>query len=494
LIKQKTFRRPSSVALLLLNERIGSSKNYRMKASKNRTFAPRNSNRNGTSHDIMADLFYLSLLVSLMATTTTSTIAGGIYRDGAGARTLALGGASVGQPDVALEALQANPAGLSTIKTPQLQFCLGAARADGKFANATNPEADIDRGFGVWPELAFAYPLRSIPVTLGLAFVPDAALGGEWNYVDAPGGIGGTTSYGFQEHRSEITALRTALGASVAITEKLSLGAGVGLVYNQNRLHAPYIFQSYPGLQGFKTLLDLKTDGFGVNGTVGLLYRPSDKVSLGLSYQTPTRIRSKGDANGNASVQLDNLFGPGVQPDFHYDAEVQNEFPQMISAGLAWQVQERVRTIFQIDWINWADSFDELEVYLNNGSNNDINVTLGTANIYDVIPLRWENQFVYRIGVEFQAAEAFVLRAGYTYGGSPVPDGTLTPMTAAIMEHKVGAGAGWKSDRYAVDIAYQYSLPASQRVGASTLQAGEYSNSRTEVQVHTIGITTSVNF
>jgi long-chain fatty acid transport protein len=465
-----------------------------MKTPLKRTCASDNSNRNRARHDIMAGLFHLGLLVSLMAATTTNTIASGIYRDGAGARTLALGGASVGHPDVALEALQANPAGLSTIKNPQLQFGLGAAQAAGKFSNAANPEADIDRGFGVWPELAFAYPLRSIPVTLGLAFIPDAALGGEWIYVDAPGGMGGTTSYGFQEHRSEITALRTALGASVAITEKLSLGAGVGLVYNQNRLHAPYIFQSYPGLQGFKTLLDLKTDGPGINGTFGLLYRPTENISLGLSYQTPTRIRSKGDANGNAGVQLDNLFGPGVQPDFHYDAEVQNEFPQLISAGLAWQVQERVRTIVQIDWINWADSFDELEVYLKNGSNNDINGVLGTANIYDIIPLRWENQFVYRVGVEFQATDAFVLRAGYTYGGSPVPDGTLTPMTAAIMEHKVGVGTGWKSNRYSVDISYQYSLPASQRVGASALQAGEYSNSRTEVQVHTIGITTSVNF
>jgi long-chain fatty acid transport protein len=420
--------------------------------------------------------------------------AGGIYRDGAGARALSLGGASVGQPNSALEALQANPAGLSTIKNPQLQLGLGAARAEGEFANAANPGANIDAGLGVWPEAAFAYPLGDIPVTLGLAFGPDAALGGEWNYLDAPGGIGGTTSYGFQEHRSEITALRTTLGASVAITEQLSLGAGVGLIYNQNRLHAPYIFQTYPALQGFKTLLDLQTDGFGVNGTFGLLFRPTDKVSLGLSYQTPTRIRSKGDANGNAGVQLDNLFGPGVQPDFHYDAEVQNEFPQLVSAGLSWQIHDRVRTIFQVDWINWADAFDELEVYLNNGSNPQINGVLGTANIFDIIPLRWENQFVYRLGVEFQATEAIALRAGYTYGKSPVPDRTLTPLTAAIMEHKLGGGVGWKKDRYFVDAAYQYSLPASQRVGTSALQAGEYSNSRTAVSVHLIALTLGVNF
>ena len=419
---------------------------------------------------------------------------GGIYRDGAGARSLSLGGASVGQPDTALEAMQANPAGLSTVKNPQLQFGLGSAMAKGKFSNAANTDAKIDESFSVWPEAAVAFPLGSTPVTLGFAFVPDAALGGEWNYVDAPGGIGGTTSYGFQEHRSEITALRTAFAASVEITESLSFGAGVGLVYNQNQLHAPYVFQNYPGLQGFKTLLDLKTDGFGVNGTLGLVYRPCEKISLGLSYQTSTRVNSAGDANGNAGVQLASMGLGGAQPDFHYDAEVDNVFPQMASLGFSWQVTDRVRALLQVDWINWVDSFDELEIRLNNGSNNDINGVLGTPNIYDAVPLRWEDQFVYRAGVEFQATDTVVLRAGYTYGNSPVPDSTLTPMTAAIMEHKLSAGAGWKNERYFVDIAYQYSLPSSQNVGTSGLQAGEYSNSRTEVQVHAIAVTVGMNF
>lgn len=305
---------------------------------------------------------FITLPASLILLTAGLCHGGGIYRDGAGARALALGGASVGQPDTALEAMQANPAGLSTVKNPQLQFGLGGAMANGKFSNSVNTDADIDNGFGVWPEAAISFPLGSTPVTLGFAFVPDAALGGEWNYMDAPGGIGGTTSYGYQEHRSEITALRTAFAASVEITESLSFGAGVGLVYNQNQLHAPYVFQNYPGLQGFKTLLDLKTDGFGLNGTLGLVYRPCEKISLGLSYQTSTHVTSKGDANGDAGPQLANMGAPfnTWQTDFHYDAEVDNVFPQMVSAGLSWQVQigfarcfKWIGSIGQTHLMNW---------------------------------------------------------------------------------------------------------------------------------------------
>ncbi len=435
-----------------------------------------------------------TLLVGMMlGAVPIVACAGGIYRDGAGARALSLGGATVGQPNVALEAMQINPAGLSAVRSRQLQVGLGGVLANGEFSNAANSGAEIDRQFGVWPEAAVAFPLGTTPVTLGLAFIPDAALGGEWNYVDAPGGINNTT-YGFQEHRSQITALRTALAAGIEITESLSFGAGVGLVFNQNRLHAPYIFQTYPALQGFKTLLDLKSDGFGVNGTLGLLYRPCEKISFGLSYQTSTHVNSEGDARGNAGVQLANLGLGGAQPDFHYDAEVDNVFPQMFSAGINWQICPGFRALFQVDWINWADSFDELVIRLNNGSNNDINGVLGTANIYDVVPLRWEDQFVYRLGLEFQATDSVAVRAGYSYGESPVPNTTLTPLTAAIMKHKIGGGLGWQNERFFVDAAYQYSLPASQTVGPSALQAGEYSNSKTEVSVHMVAVTVGLNF
>lgn len=448
-IKQKAFRLAWSMALLLLSrKRCIQLKNFMNAINVIAAARPKPNHIPSKTTVILPPIGLATLFVGV-ATMISPVIAGGIYRDGAGARALSLGGASVGKPDAALEALQSNPAGLSAIKHTQLQLGLGAALANGKFSNSANPDADLKNGFGVWPEAAIAFPLGATPVTLGLGFVPDAALGGEWNYVDAPGGINNTT-YGFQEHRSEITALRTTLAASVEITETLSFGAGVGLVYNRNQLHAPYIFQTYPALQGFKTLLDLKTDGFGANGTFGLLYRPSEKISIGLSYQTSTHINSDGDANGNAGVQLANMGLGGAQPDFHYNAEVDNVFPQMISAGLSWQITDRLRGLCQVDWINWADSFDELVIRLKNGSNNDINGVLGTADIYDVVPLRWEDQFVYRVGVEFQATDAIALRAGYTYGKSPVPDSTLTPLTAAVMEHKLGGGVGWKNDRYFV--------------------------------------------
>ncbi len=122
-----------------------------------------------------------------------------------------------------------------------------------------------------------------------------------------------------------------------------------------------------------------------------------------------------------------------------------------------------------------------------------MNGALGTS-FEESIPLNWKSEFVYRGGVEFNVTENIVLRAGYCYGNSPVPNSTLTPMTAAIMQQTVTTGIGYHWGRYQIDAAYQYDFPTAQTIGRSSLDSGEYSNSSIEVGAHTFALTTSVIF
>ena len=130
-----------------------------------------------------------------------------------------------------------------------------------------------------------------------------------------------------------------------------------------------------------------------------------------------------------------------ARPDFHYDAEVVNIFPQMVTAGVSWRAHPRVRLAAQVDWINWSDAFDRLEINLAHGNNADLNGLVGANTMTDFAPLNWRDRFVYRAGVEFAVTENFWLRGGWSYGKSPVPDETLTPLTAAITEHTFSADA-----------------------------------------------------
>ena len=336
--------------------------------------------------------------------------------------------------------------------------------------------------------------MRAGPVHFGVGVNPDIVLRAPWRYRDAPGGADGRTSYGVQPHESEILLLRSALGVSWDIMPTLSLGANIGLLYNENRLRAPYVFQSQPTLRTAKVLLDLDTDGFGWNAEAGLRWRPIPAVALSLRYTSRSQVETYGRASGNAGVQFANLGLGGARPDFDYDATVTNAFPQQVSTGIAWQAARRTTLSAQFDWINWSGAFDSLGVRLRDGNNTDLNALLGSDRLNDAIPLHWRDGFVGRFGVEQELDAHWTLRAGYAFGNNPVPAGTLTPLTAAINEHTLTAGVGYRRGRYTIDAAYQWAIPATGRVRESDLAAGEYSDSTTRVSIQWLSITTAVAF
>ena len=440
---------------------------------------------------------HLNLLIAafVAVVSTCSLMANGVYRNGVGARSQAMGGTETALGQGPLGAAS-NPAGLAWQSVGQAEVALTGAFLRGRFDNSANSDARPASNFGGFPDIGVATPIGDFPVKFGIFVTPDVALEADWEFQDAAGGATGVTSYGLQTHRAKIVGVRSAIGAGIPIGEKLAVGASLGLVYNQNQLETPYTFQSHPALTGLKTLLDLDTAGEGWNGQVGLLWKAREDLQFGLSYRSKTRIEADGAATGTLSQQFADLGGgfAGARPDFKYDAEVEVTLPRVISAGAAWQASERWRIVTQIDWVNWKNAFDRLPVYLTNGDNADINGLLGQNTITDIVPLAWRNRVVYRLGVEHLLRENLPVRFGYSYGRSPIPDSTLTPMSAAILEHTITAGAGYGWSRYHVDFSWQWDLPVTRKVGTNALAGPEYDNSATKYSLHWLGLTFGVTF
>ncbi len=422
----------------------------------------------------------------------------GITDNGIGARAMAMGGADVAWAADPLGAMGVNPAGLGFLSAPELTLGGVGGLVEGHFNKPGATEGDLDRNPQALPEFAFGMPLGKSPVAIGISFVPESFLLAKWRYADPPGGLGGI-SYGDQQEKSEIINLRSALGVAVRAASNFSIGASVGLVYNKNELSAPYIFQNLQagpggpansGLDGAKTLLNLQTEGLAWNAQVGMIWRVTPDLQLGVSYESQSTVVSTGDAWGDPSLQ----FGhpQGTLP-FHYDATVTNTLPQEVRFGGSWKFLPQWRLAAQVDWIDWSDAFHNLSMSFRNGSNAGVNAALGSS-FTDSAPLDWKSEFVYRGGVEYDVTENWTVRAGYSYGSSPVPNATLTPLTAAILEQTVTAGVGYHWKQYRVEAAYQYDLPATQDVGASGLRSGEFSNSSVQVSAHEFSLTTTVEF
>lgn len=419
--------------------------------------------------------------------------ANGINRNGSGARSMAMGGASVADRDDYFASMALNPSLLSYVDGVDLSIGVVGALAEGTFDNGSDRLGYLDDRGGAFPEVVLRSSLGS-NLGLGFSLVPEEIRIADWVYEDLPGGIDGDTSYGSRTHRSEILGVRAAVGLGWQVTDTLSIGVSGGAVYNQNRLKAPYIFQSHPALAGFKTLLDLETDGVGLNGDIGLTWEVTKSLTVGLSYRTPTRISTEGTARGDIGEQLASLGLDQVPSTFAYRAEVENEFPQSATGGISWQVTEKTRVAFQVDWIGWERAFDNLTVNLSDGTNESINGLLGSDEIVDSVPLDWDDQFVYRAGIEHRLSEEWALRLGYSYGKAPMPTSTTTPMTAAISEHTVGVGVGYARGPYRVDLSYQWDLPATQQLSDSRILSGEYKNSKVGLEAHWLALTVGYDF
>jgi long-chain fatty acid transport protein len=446
-----------------------------------------------TKSDAAASAKFLSFLIIVAGTTgwVSNVQANGLERNGVGARSMGIGGASVADEEDALGAMAYNPAILGFFGKRQVILGVNGVFADGDYTSQAGDTGHLKHTDAVFPDIALILPV-SQTVTLGLSVIPDDSRMANWRYVDPVGAAG--VGYGLMKHRSEIMDVRGALAAGIRLSDSVSLGVSVGAEYNENHLNCPYIFQSHPGLAGAKTLLDLGTTGWGINADVGLAWKVNDKVTLGLGYRSPTKFNTDGSGHGDATAQLAALGVPSPNGVFAYDADIDTELPQKISAGFALKASKQWRVYGQVEWVNWADAFDDLTVKLSNGNNGTINGILGSDVLVDTIPLDWKDRFVFRLGTEYDVCENVTLRAGYSYGKSPVPGSTVLPLTAAISEHTVSAGVGWHKGPWTVDFTWQYDLPAGQNAGADGIAGTEYDFSHVELSAHWISVTAGYRF
>ncbi len=128
------------------------------------------------------------------------------------------------------------------------------------------------------------------------------------------------------------------------------------------------------------------------------------------------------------------------------------------------------------------------------GSNSTINSVVGSTAVHDHVPLDWSTQAGLHLGAELPLNEAWTVRGGFSHANDPVPNATLTPLTAPIMQNALAAGAGFSRGRWHLDAAWQAQLPATRTVGDSGLEAGQYSNRRLRIWTQSLTLTARARF
>jgi len=439
----------------------------------------------------------MSLRIRLMFMSSTLLLAAAgahgqdFYSNAAGVRATSLGGTYVVSSTDALGALSANPAGLTFLRGENLNLEADVFIPRGSFSNSVNDGAPLKTGTAVVPYGAFGMPIDHSRFSFGVGLIPELASRGDWKYVDAPGVAGAT--YGLQQQKSAIVNVRAVAGVGFTVNSRLSIGATVGANYNQNTLDAPYVFQTQPVLAGLKTLLTMHTEGVGWNGSVGVIASPTKSVKVGASWKSRTVIDSTGHASGNVSAQFAAL-GINAPSAWAYDAAVQNVLPQSVLGDVSWQTSKHWLFALQADWTNWNNAFVNLPVTLTNGTNATVNSLVGSTTLQDSVPLHWKDQYGFHVGAERTLTENTVVRFGYAHANDPVPNSTLTPLTAAIMQNQLTAGFAYNPGRSKWEVAYSIHPTATEHVGTSGLLSGEYDNSTVKVGTQSVQVGYSFRF
>jgi long-subunit fatty acid transport protein len=387
----------------------------------------------------------------------------GVVLNGVSPRSIGRGGTNIAHADNGA-VLFDNPAGAVNIQgSGMVDVGFDLMLSDFRFANARNNSAADDSVF----------PLAQVSLIRKSG-------DGQWAYgvgLFVPAGFGeafdleGPPPLAGQYHYKSFGTLAKILpGAAYRVTDRLSLGATLGVAVTHDELEGPYFLQGPGPLRGTPTIFDLQATGAAPCWSLGLQYDLSCTTTVGLTYQSESRFRA--DGTTRATV-------PGLGQS-RFDTTLDVTWPASLGLGVKHEICSHRSLSADVIWFNWSQAFDDFGIHLNNPTNPFF------PPIYEQFPLGWRDTVSVRLGYEQLLSRDRVLRFGYVHHRNPIPDSTLTPFIQATHENAFSAGYGWMWKCWNVDLAYMFAFGGERSVGTSDFVGRDLDRSFHRAQTHAV--------
>ena len=396
-------------------------------------------------------LAILSSLV-IVALSPHNTLAGGFQR--MDTATGYLGTAGAGQAtDTSVSAAFNNPAGLAGVDTTDLY--LGAIIGYDSFSFYDDGSEGISPGFedlrrdgvdyGVgWsggPALYFAHPL-SEKTTVGFAMM--SPFGGESDF-----GEDWVGSHFSEE--SKIFSVQASASVGYQLSDTWSVGAALGAQYLSWKLnvdlppvpygpvnpgHIPPEHPMYAQLLPPGSEEDIEIDDVQPYWSLGILWQPNERTSLGLRYIPEINF----DLDGDADIMVPMPDMTVVQT---FNANMEMATPSVTTLSLRQQLTSRWSLLADIEHLGWS-AWKENRVFHEGGET-------------VVIERNWQDSMGFSLGFHFQASPKTLLKFGLGYDESPMASDNLK--VDPPMDRQIGYSLGLDTrltDRIQLIAAYQY--------------------------------------
>lgn len=421
--------------------------------------------------DLMKKILILFLFTFICV---NSSYAGGFQINEHGARAMGMGGAFTAQ---ALDpsAIFFNAAGLSFLSGTNVMLgtTLIFPKSDFTGPSPSTTKTDMVSQIFYPSNLYLTHHLEN-GFAFGLGVYNPYGLGTEWN----KDWVGRKLSV-----KTDLKTYFINPTVSYQLMDNLSIGVGVSYVLADVDLSfrvPTYSTLAPPTPAANDGYAELKADGSGFNFNVGLLYKPINDLSIGLSYRHSTEIEFSGDAKFTDMQALAFYFPGG-------DGETTITLPYNLLAGIAYNFTPDFTVELGFQYVGWS-SYDSLIVDIAEGPN--FPLTGKPLQTDSKSSKDWDDSFLLRFGAEYRF-DKFAIRAGFVFDKTPQPDKSVEPMLPDADRNEFIVGFGYKvTNSLTFDLAYQLILFKDRTVTSPTnVFPGTYTST-----ANLIGVNFSYNF
>jgi len=366
--------------------------------------------------------------VAALATLAGSAYAEGFRNQTIGASDLGRSGGRIAQIDDAT-AVQHNPANLTDITNVEAQVAVSVVYYNVDFQSPFGQTATSIHPWHELPNIFIAAPVKGDRVAAGLGITMPYGLASQWK--SSSSAFSQTPPYGtftyFTPSYSQLITVNVNPSLAVKLTDDLSLGAGVDVMWSDLEFKQ-YLSPFVPNFQAHA-----EGDGVGVGGNAGLTWRITPHQRLALTYRSTMTVDYSG------TTKFEN--GPAI-PGTSFGSQI--KYPNIIALGYGIELTDKIRLETDFEWVQFSQ-FRNLQAAI--GPN-----LLGVPS--QNVSEHWHNTFTAGIGGDWKFADHWVLRAGYQYFESPVPNSNFTPTIPDSNQNVFTIGLGWKGKHNSVEASY----------------------------------------
>lgn len=363
---------------------------------------------------------------------------------GLGGRSLGMGGVDIGIATDA-SAMHSNPAGITQIKGSRIDFGQGLYFPWIRFKNKENSFDSSPHGrehepfFFYIPHWGWVNHPADSPFSWGVGL-----------FTQGGGGSRSTMKNKYYPEgkliESEMAFNKFTPTIAYQLTPRLSAGLALNVYY------APLTVK---GLFGPAYIGINDASAWGTGYEVGFLYRPTDKLKMGIAYTSESMLEDFDTDNGYIQIRT-----PAGEIRQRTHAKVKDlQTPQKIGIGISYQFTPKLLAGFDAKWYDYSHTFRKLTVEMTGFPENNID-------------LRWKDSFNFAIGAEYKVTPRFALRAGYSFTSERVtPDEASFPHIPANNgnAHNLTAGFGYSWKNFLIDFGWSHNFDVQDDIRESRI-------------------------